>query len=128
MNGNGAHQNGVGGVGLWENGMNHNDNDGPRPTDIIMGRGHGAATHPGNMRFRVTCELHRPRYDATDDKKEKSRIINEILELVKQTARFLKQDPLTGEWFETNDAAARRKIGQVRWRKVVIHAQNKSTH
>jgi hypothetical protein len=114
MNGNGAHQNGaVGILGLWDNDMNQDDNV-PRPTDIIMGRGHGAATHPGNMRFRVTCELHRPRYDATEDKKEKSRIINEILELVQQTARFLKQDPLTGRWCETNDAAARRKIGQVR--------------
>jgi hypothetical protein len=115
MDENGGHQNG-GGVwwfeqeGFWDD-VNMNI---PSLTDVIMGRGHGAATHPGNTRFRITCELHRPRYEATNDKKEKSRIINEILQLVRQTGRFLQKDALTGNWSEAGDIAAKRKIGQVR--------------
>jgi hypothetical protein len=119
---NGAHHpEDQGGAAAWEEFWNVNvNNNTPRPTDVIMGRGHGAAAHPGNRRFRITCDLHRPRYDATDDKKEKSRIINEILHLVRQTARFRKQDALTGDWVEADDNSVRRKIGQVRRRNKTI--------
>jgi hypothetical protein len=82
------------------------------PSD--MGRGRAAATHPGNVRFRITCELYRARYNATKDKQGKSRIIMDIISLVRQTGDFLEQDASTGFWFEAGNDATRKKVGQVR--------------
>jgi hypothetical protein len=86
----------------------------PGNKDVIMGRGCAAASHPGNVRFRVTCELYRARYDATKEKQEKSRIIMDIISVMRQSGDFLEQDALTGLWFEAENDAARKKVGQVR--------------
>ena len=89
----------------------------PGRTDVIMGRGHGAARHPGNVRFRVTVDLHRPRYDATLDKAAKGVIIVEIMLLVQQTGRFVYRDEATGQWLDRvrAGAASEALVRQAMW-------------
>jgi hypothetical protein len=86
----------------------------PGVKDVVMGRGRAAASHPGNVRFRVTCELFRAQYDAATEKLEKSKIIMDIVTLVRQTGEFLEKDDSTGLWFDAGTEAARKKVGQVR--------------
>jgi hypothetical protein len=89
--------------------------DNPGVKDVVMGRGRAASSHPGNVRFRVTCELFRARYDAAAEKLEKSKIIMEIVTLVRQTGDFVDHDAATGLWFAAGNDAARKKVGQVRF-------------
>jgi hypothetical protein len=84
-----------------------------RAADVIMGRGHSVANHPGNRRFRHTIELIRPRYESARPNKAKTLIIAEIVALVKQTGgRFVKHDQATATWSEVDNNVAKRKVGQ----------------
>ena len=84
--------------------------------DIMMGRGLGPRNHPGNERYTMTVDTHRARYEAATSRPEKTRIVDDIVQIIKQTGRFLKRvDNDADVWVEVDDTAARSKVGQVRW-------------
>mmetsp|Transcript_22339 Transcript_22339/g.51514 ORF Transcript_22339/g.51514 Transcript_22339/m.51514 type:complete len:221 (-) Transcript_22339:123-785(-) len=70
--------------------------------------------HIGNRRFRVTVDIHLPKYVQSLSRAEKSTIIATIVEIIRSTGAvgFVKQDPETGAWYDVGDHAARTKVGQ----------------
>ena len=59
--------------------------------------------------------MHLERYNAATTKQEKSRIVSDIVDTIRQASPdggFVKLDPLTGSWREVGDHLAREKVGQ----------------
>jgi len=82
-----------------------------RPWDIICGRCGNAYHNIGNRRFRVTISLNLKRYMATKNRKEKSAVIQSIVDALLEDAkaRFLKQK--TNGQYEVMDVRlVRQKI------------------
>ena len=88
----------------------------PSNYDVIcLGRGKSAASHPGNRRFQITIQLYHDRYASCKSKFEKSVIVSEIVDSVRENSQmggFVKRDSKTGAWFEVGDSVAREKVGQ----------------
>ena len=88
----------------------------PSNYDVIcLGRGKSAASHPGNRRFQITIQLYLDRYASCRSKIEKSLIVSEIVDTVRENSQmggFVKRDRKTGAWFEVGDSVAREKVGQ----------------
>ena len=88
----------------------------PSNYDVIcLGRGKSAASHPGNRRFQITIQLYNDRYASCKSKFEKSVIVSEIVDSVRENSPmggFVKRDAKTGAWFEVGDSVAREKVGQ----------------
>jgi hypothetical protein len=59
----------------------------PQKTDVICGkRGRGIAyNHTGNARMRVVVDMHLQRYNPASSKKEKSSILQDIVDSVRVT-------------------------------------------
>lgn len=69
----------------------------------------------GNQRFRSLCELRKERYSAAKSKIEKSLIVMEIVDAIREGSQcggFVKKDPKASRWYEVGDAVAREKVGQ----------------
>ena len=74
----------------------------PNNWSVICGRGRDIFDHVGNRRFRVLVDLHIPRYSKAKTKFEKSLIVAEVLDSVREASRdggFVKQNILTKRWF-----------------------------
>ena len=86
----------------------------PGAWDVICARGSGAANHQGNLRFREIIAEFVPKYAKATTKIEKSIIVTEIVEMVRDKTPdggFVKK-MADGNWYEVGDAACREKIGQ----------------
>lgn len=84
----------------------------PQANDVMCGRGADARNHVGNKRFRMQISLHCEAY-AKASKSEKTKITRMIVDSVaRDSGRFLKKDPTTGEWYEIDDRSSREKTGQ----------------
>mmetsp|Transcript_5685 Transcript_5685/g.9892 ORF Transcript_5685/g.9892 Transcript_5685/m.9892 type:complete len:257 (-) Transcript_5685:122-892(-) len=86
----------------------------PGSYDVICGKGKSCFNHIGNRRFRITVELHLPRYTQSPSRVEKSSIVASIVDIVRSTGAvgFVKRDPDSGDWYDVGDHAAREKVGQ----------------
>lgn len=85
----------------------------PNPQDIIMGRSKKVGlTWPGNIRFNQVIEEQAHRYLAEDDRKVKTRIMEETVELfqTKYQARFLARHET--HWQVVDDSEVQKKVGQ----------------
>lgn len=61
--------------------------------DVLCGRSVKSASHPGNRRFRSIIQSFCGRYQASQLRSEKNRIINEVTSIVHQDGgRFLRQE------------------------------------
>ena len=85
----------------------------PGPFDVICARGKRAYNHEGNERFREHVKLYASRYAALTTKLERTLLLSEIVEWVKEKGSgFIKVDRETGVWYEVSDLLAREKVGQ----------------
>lgn len=88
----------------------------PTPYSVICGRGRKCAESIGNRRLNVIAQMFIPRYSQATRKEEKSLIVTEILELVRDACpnerhAFLRL--INGEWWEAENLSAREKVGTV---------------
>lgn len=77
---------------------------------------HQCKQHPGYQRYRDIVRQNLARYDATKTKLERTMIVTEIVEFIRDSSPhggFVKQDKETGRWYEVGDHLAREKVGQV---------------
>jgi hypothetical protein len=80
-----------------------------QPYDILSGRGRATFNSIGNRHFRVVLSLIFKRYKAAKRRKEKSILINSVVENIRSNGgRFLHQKH--GRWEEIGDQAAREKV------------------
>lgn len=86
----------------------------PTAKDVLFGRGKTNFNHPGNSRFRSTVGSRLEEYACADSRGQKSRIVRAIAdEVLKEDARFLRQNPDTFIWHEESITAARAKVSCV---------------
>jgi hypothetical protein len=81
--------------------------------DVICARGKEVRNHGGNKRYRTIIEKSLDRYAEASTKYEKSSIVSDIVETIRQTSSnggFVKQED--GIWYEVGDHLAREKVGQ----------------
>ena len=84
-----------------------------REYDILFGRGKTHRRHPGNMRLQLISDLYRDTY-INSDREEKTAITKNMVQILKsgsKAGRFLKLDPVLGQWVEVSDEVARAKVG-----------------
>jgi hypothetical protein len=77
--------------------------------DVICGRGSRCFNHTGNKKFRKIVEEHLDRYSNTSCKFDKTNIICEIVNIVRQyspNGGFVKKDTSTGRYYEVGDFLA----------------------
>jgi hypothetical protein len=87
----------------------------PLTNDILVGRGKKISRHEGNAQLRDKAMDTIWEYIRAN-KREKSRIINELLQWVNNhdpPGRFLEQNPQDGKWHETSLETARLKVSQL---------------
>jgi len=85
----------------------------PGAFDVICSRGKKAFQHAGNRNFRNIIERHMEEYAKASTKFEKSIIVTQIVDQVRQASPsggFIRRD--NGRWYEVGDAVAREKVGQ----------------
>jgi hypothetical protein len=82
--------------------------------DVLLGRGRTHLRHPGNERMRTVANMHSMRYNATNLRKEKTAITQEIVEIIQSSGdppgRFLGFDHAADGWVKVGDEVARRKV------------------
>jgi hypothetical protein len=87
----------------------------PQPPDVMLGRGRRYLRHPGNLRLLAVLDMHRVRYDHATNRKEKTLITNEIVQIMQtcgnQSGRFLRFDSSAKGWYEVDGDVARVKVG-----------------
>jgi hypothetical protein len=90
----------------------------PGENDVICGRGRKCFNHPGNKRFRGIVASYLEKYSKTNVKLEKTLIICDIVNKVRQNAcgqgGFVKKDPVTGLYYEVGDFLAVRTFSELR--------------
>lgn len=80
----------------------------PTAKDVVCARGKEAFLHPGNKRYRDIIDLNLDKYKGAKNKNEKSKLVMEIVEEVRQDApagliRYCDVEQL---WYEIGDEAA----------------------
>jgi len=97
----------------------------PGEHDVLLGRGGGTNSHPGNVNFRELVKFHKKRYLAAT-KMGKPKVAKEVVDLWRQLdppGRFLIRidEPKAGPrslrdenipWIEVDDQEARKKASQ----------------
>lgn len=93
--------------------------DQPDLFDVLLGKGQGHVTNPGNRRFHDCINDHKDKYNQLSTKKsDKTKMTAAIVDLVKhggepsERGRFLKRDTIRGCWYEVSDDTARLKASQ----------------
>lgn len=83
----------------------------PNQFDILCGRDKEAHGHFGNKSFRETISIHCDRYQNTSNRGEKTRIIENIIALIRECrGRFLKKDEETNLWYEVSNKYVHEKV------------------
>lgn len=80
------------------------------PYDVICGRHKAAFNNIGNRRFRITVSLNKMRYLKAKSRKEKSAVIQSIVDLVNiSDGKFLERQG--DSWVELTTKKAMAKVG-----------------
>jgi hypothetical protein len=116
--------------------------------DVLQGRGSGSMQNTGNIRFRSLVEKLRPAYVATSSRKEKAKMISDMVQLIQsRKGRFLQRlcdkeveelglGPVTGDHYreqehyvEMSDDEAAEKAKQairyVHYKKVPLEEERR---
>lgn len=83
----------------------------PHENDILLGRGSGINSHPGNLHYRKLIQHYKLQY-VNSDPVQKKRIIKHVFNIAKQYGRFLKLDPSTEKWTIVDGEESKKKVGQ----------------
>ena len=83
----------------------------PHDNDILLGRGSGINSHPGNLHYRKLIQRYKLQY-VNSDPAQKKRILKHVFNIAKQYGRFLKLDPSAEEWTTVDDEESKKKVGQ----------------
>ena len=84
----------------------------PGEHDIVIGRSMKYYNHSGNKNLRNMVAVKLDEY-SNADKSEKSFIITEVMEQIKQISSyggFLKLDPASGRWYKVGEYLSREKV------------------
>lgn len=87
----------------------------PGPNDVLMGRGKKCYQHIGNVKFRDIVALKLDEYSLAKTKQDKSTILATVMAEIRNKScngGFLKNDPVTGLWFQVGEGLAREKTSQ----------------
>lgn len=87
----------------------------PGPNHVVCAQGKGFWEHEGNKKYRAIIVLATKKYEATNSKFEKTLIVSEIVESVREatpSGSFVKKDKAIGCWVEVSEHFAREKVGQ----------------
>lgn len=88
----------------------------PSPYTVIVGRGKDCKSAPGNLKLREIATNFLTQYCKARGKNEKSEILTEIVQMVRDTCpnggAFVKKGA-DGCWIELDDHGAREKVGYV---------------
>ena len=87
----------------------------PGPMDVVCARGKGCGKYLGNIRFRQIVECAMTKYASTDSRLEKTLIVSEIVETIRNSSSsnvggFVKKEK--GNWYTVDDTKAREKVSQ----------------
>merc|ERR1719486_1182486 len=72
------------------------DCDHQQNLNVICAKGRFAFNNPGNKRFRRIVNEYLHQYDSANNKREKSKVVTEIIERVRMRGDFIKKDMKTG--------------------------------
>merc|ERR1719284_352951 len=84
----------------------------PGPFDVICARGKKAANHPGNIFFRSLVAKATEKYSKVESKLQRSMIVTEIVDAVREKGNGFLRQTAQGEWIECSDVMCREKVGQ----------------
>ena len=85
--------------------------DDPTVRDVLLGRGGGINSHPGNARFRDESRKLRGVYEASV-RKDKKQISLDLVDTVHEYGgRFMRKEQ-DGKWYEVDHESARKKCSQ----------------
>jgi hypothetical protein len=85
----------------------------PSPYTVIIGKGKIPKQNLGNKRLRVLASNFLTQYSEANEKRTKTRVVNEIIGSIRSAGGcFVKQEK-NGRWFKVTDQAVREKIGYV---------------
>ena len=85
----------------------------PTPYSVICGRGRKVSQAIGNRRLQVIAQMFITRYAQSSRKEEKSKIVSDILEMVRDAAqdkRYAFIRYYDGRWWEVEPIQARGKF------------------
>jgi hypothetical protein len=71
--------------------------------DVYCGRGSLCFNHVGNRRFRDIVDENLQRYNDATTKFEKSSIIYEVVDKIRNDGGFVKKDSVNGQYYEVGD-------------------------
>lgn len=91
---------------------NHNKLMKPGPFDVICARGKQAFNHPGNQYFRSLIAKATAKYSKVESKLQRSMIVTEIVDAVREKGNGFIRQTTQGEWIECSDVMCREKVGQ----------------
>ena len=85
----------------------------PSEDDILLGKGGVTFKHSGNAKLREQCKNLAPFYD-NSDRKMKAKIIEDLLEIILKTSRFLKKvkNAKPAVWIDADYKTSREKVSQ----------------
>lgn len=88
----------------------------PGQYSVIIGRTKKCYTSVGNLRLRDLCLMHLPTYSKCSKKKDKSQVVSEIMQLVRESCpdggAFIKKDD-AGRWHEVREVIARERVASI---------------
>uniref|UniRef100_A0A7S1YNN8 DUF6824 domain-containing protein n=1 Tax=Grammatophora oceanica TaxID=210454 RepID=A0A7S1YNN8_9STRA len=79
--------------------------------DVVCGRGKLCHSHPGNRYFRSLIEANLEEFKKASSKVEKSIVVSQIVNAVREKGDFYRQDSTTKNWYQVSDRVAREKTG-----------------
>lgn len=103
--------------------------DGPTEKDIMLGRGAGCWSHPGNRLFRDMINDALPHCRRSDTRARKSEMFTQIYEsILSKQGRFIKYNHQTKRWYQADKRQALEKISHaIRDRRACLTKENSDT-
>jgi hypothetical protein len=84
----------------------------PAETDILCGRGKAFVSHKGNKSFSDIVRKNLHRYIDAPKRLDKSTVVASVVsEILNSGARFVKQEKISGRWYQMNEDQAHEKTG-----------------
>jgi len=84
----------------------------PGEHDVVIGKGKKFYFHSGNQWLRTLVSSMLEEYKQAQTKSDKSNIISDVVEYVRQHGRFVKRDLKTGKWVFAEPLLCREKCSQ----------------
>jgi hypothetical protein len=81
----------------------------PQAMDVLMGRGRGHASHPGNRLYRKLIVQNAVSYNDTNSRRMKTYIVEDIVKKIYNVGVFRRFDAASGNWEEIDEGQARVK-------------------